>query len=124
VDGAQATQARAQRNFTIATFPVAGAFDDPDAWLTAIFHSKGSRNYTGFQDAQVDTLIDRQRAIFNQQQRQTVVKEIVSLLAERSAQVNPYVFFSLDAVSERMQGYTPDGTVPRGAQFEEVWIDA
>jgi peptide/nickel transport system substrate-binding protein len=124
VDGAQATQARAQRNFTMATFPVAGAFDDPDAWLTAIMHSRGSRNYTGFSDPQVDTLIDRQRGIFNQQQRMAIVKEIVGLLAERSAQVNPYVFFSMDLVNSRVQGYTPDGTVPRGAQFEEVWIDA
>ena len=69
-DGAQSTQARAQNSFSYGLFAAAGAFDDPDPWLTQILRTKGSRNYTGFSDPEIDGLIDKQGATFDLAQRQ------------------------------------------------------
>jgi peptide/nickel transport system substrate-binding protein len=122
VDGAQATQIRQQRSFSYGYLANAGAFDDPDAWLTDIFRSNGSRNYTGFKDPEIDALIDKQAATFDNAQRQAVVKTALRTLIDRSPTVFPCRVFYLNGVSARVRNHAPEAVQPYGRQYDQVWL--
>ena len=66
----------------------AGLNKDPESqWLSAEADQKGSNNITGFKNAEVDALIEQQKAIFDVQERHRICRRIDAIL---TAQV-PYV---------------------------------
>ena len=123
LDGAQSTKARVTGQFSYSLDSDAGAIADPDAWFD-IFHTGGSRNYSGFSDPEVDGLIDKQGQLLDAAQRQTTVKQIVQLLIDRSPMVMPYRGFGLDGEGARIHGHDTEGDVPLAQQYEHVWLDA
>lgn len=110
------------RTFMYGVFGQAGGFNDPDAWLTQIYRTNGSRNDTGFSDPKVDAWIDRQRTIFDLQQRRAAVREIVVYLAEHFPGVVPSARYLLNAVKRQIRDYAPEFWL-QGRQYEWVWLD-
>ncbi|MGN1359343.1 MAG: extracellular solute-binding protein [Kiritimatiellia bacterium] len=65
-----------------------GLYKDPESmWSSAQADNQGGNNITGFRDAQVDALIERQKRIFSLEERNGICREIDRLV---TAQV-PYV---------------------------------
>ena len=122
LEGAQSTAERSGRTFTYALFADGGAVDDPDAWLTQIDRTGGSRNYTSFSDAEIDALIDKQGITFDMTQRKALVRSALQLLADRSPTVMPARVFYLNGVSERVRDHTPEASVTYGRQYDHVWV--
>lgn len=119
---AQALQIQARGTFTYGVWGLSGAANDPDSWLSVLYHSNGSRNRMQLKDPKLDAMIDRQRATFDIQQRRAAIREIVVYMAENS----PGVIFSnryyLNAVKPKVREYAPEFHL-NGRQYEWIWLD-
>lgn len=121
-DLAQALQVQAQGSFAYAIWGLAGATTEPDAWLSMLYHSEGSRNRMRLKDATLDSMIDRQRTLFDLQQRRVAVREIVAYMMERSPGVIISNRYFLNGLSPRVRDYAPEFFI-NGRQYEWVWLD-
>lgn len=66
----------------------AGVFKDPESmWAGKEADRNGSNNITGFKDARVDKLIEKQKSIFDVKKRNAIVREIDKILCDQI----PYV---------------------------------
>jgi peptide/nickel transport system substrate-binding protein len=92
---------------------------DPDGLLHLLFHSKGYQNTTGYNNPQVDSLLDRARSVTNQDERKKIYGEVQALLAKDIPMLP--LFFSTEYAAMRTSvgGFVwiPD-QIPRLA---EVW---
>ena len=82
---------------------------DPDDHFYTEYHSKGPRNDGHLQDADIDALIEKQRAIFDEQERQKIWRE----LEEKMLDALPFVPFFNAATyvtwQPGIEGLTADG---------------
>jgi peptide/nickel transport system substrate-binding protein len=118
-----ALQTQASGNFTYGCWGLAGAATEPDAWLTQLYHSNGSRNRLRFKDPQVDALIDKQRATFDLAQRKATIKEILTYMMDKSPGVIGSNRYYLQAVNPKVQEYAPEFYI-NGRQYEWMWLDS
>lgn len=66
----------------------AGLFKNPESmWSSSEADREGGSNITGFKDARVDALIEKQKSIFSIQERNAICREIDKLIYEQT----PYV---------------------------------
>lgn len=119
---AEALRVQAQGSFAYAMWGLAAVANDPDPWLSVLFRSTGSRNQLRLKDPTLDSMIDRQRTIFNIQQRKAAVKEIVSYMADHSPGVVVANRYYLNGLSPRVRGHVPEFYL-NGRQYESVWLD-
>jgi peptide/nickel transport system substrate-binding protein len=112
---------RAQRTFTYLYVGQSAGMVDPDIWLGAIYRSDSSQNFMGFNDPQVDAMIDKQRAIFDETQRKAVVKQLVVYMLDHCPAAMPANRFFLQAVRPRVKGFTPEYFL-NGRQYQNVWL--
>ena len=77
----------------------------------------------GYNDPQVDAMIDKQRGIFDEQQRKAVVKQLLIYLIDHCPSTIPANRFFLQAVSPRVQGFSPEYFL-NGRQYQDVWLAA
>ena len=73
-----------QFNFDMTTAAYgAGIFKDPESmWFSKEADRKGGNNLTGFKNAKVDELIEKQKSNFNIQQRNQICREIDGILTD------------------------------------------
>ena len=102
----------------------AGFRDNPDEYLYAPFHSKSSRNSTGYSNPEMDSLMERQRTQLNNAER----KETILTIQRRLIEEAPYAFLYNSPVFEvrtsTLQGYKPTYSSNRPRQFTKAWHDA
>jgi peptide/nickel transport system substrate-binding protein len=102
----------------------AGFRDNPDEYLYAPFHSKSSRNSTGYGSPEMDRLLEQQRTQLNNSERKNTVLTIQRKLIEDA----PYGFLYNSPVFEvkvsNLQGYKPTYAANRPRQFARAWYDA
>lgn len=122
VDIAVANQLRARRQFTYLIHGNVAGTTEPDSWLSEIYHSRGSANFMNFSDPKVDEMIDRQRTLFDLQQRKALVREMVLYLIDHCPGVVGSNRLFLNAVKPQVRNYTPEFHI-HGAQYETVWLD-
>jgi len=86
----------------------AGIFKDPeDMWASREAERTGGNNITGFKDARVDALIERQRGLFDANERHAICREIDAIAAAQA----PYVLlWNINAV--RLLYWNRFGTPP------------
>ena len=70
-----------RKDYTVGANISETAVDDPDQMFYENYACGSDRNYTGFCDKEVDTLIDRQSAESNAEKRRQLVWEIERRLA-------------------------------------------
>jgi len=116
-------QVLANRTFTYFVVSNAGAFPDPDAWLSSMYLTGGSLNFAGASDATLDGMIDKQRTLLDSAQRHTAVKEIVSYMVDHGPTTIPGNRDFLDGVKPRVQDIAPEFYI-NGRQYEWVWLSA
>lgn len=94
---------RNNRQFDYFVGGGSGSLPEPDAFLSQMFYTGGSRNYSGYSDPQLDAMIDKQRAIMNVPQRKAFVREILLYLIDRSPSVVPALRFFLTRCIRRFK---------------------
>ncbi|HXG36783.1 MAG TPA: ABC transporter substrate-binding protein, partial [Dehalococcoidia bacterium] len=70
-------QAQGDFDYTLSN-QVAPQPHDPDSWFTTFYYTNGGRNNGKMSDPRLDSMIDRQRDIFNLQERKAFVKEMLA----------------------------------------------
>src|SRR3954449_10879330 len=98
--------------------------DDPDQQFYENFSCGAERNYTGYCNAEVDKLIDRQSSEPNAAKRKQIVWEIERKLAEDAAR--PALFYPMSAAcwQPQFKGHTMmvNGNY-NGWRLEDAWLD-
>ena len=113
-----------RKDYTIAINGTESGVDDPDQQFYENFVCGAVRNYTGYCNAEVDKLIDRQSAEANRDKRKQLVWEIERRLAEDGAR--PIIFYPRGGTC--MQPYvkgltTMVNSIYNGYRMEDVWLD-
>jgi len=121
VDQATFAQVRSSRSFTYMTIGVA-TLTDPDSYLNDVYSSGGSQNDMTFADPKLDQFIAKQRATFDSQERQKIIKDAVRYMAENSPGVIGANRWFLNGVKPQMRDRAPEFHF-KGPQSERVWVD-
>ena len=98
--------------------------DDPDVNFYENFYSKSERNYTGYNNPEVDKLIDQQSAETDVEKRKKLVWEIEKKLAEDAAR--PVIGFNVDNTcwGPQVKGVVLQvNSIYNGWRFEDIWLD-
>lgn len=99
----------------------AGAIE-PDSYLKQIYRTGGSRNYTSFSDPKLDEMIDKQGAIFNQEQRKAAIREIITYMIDHGVSTIPANRYFLLGAQPHIRDLAPEFFL-LGRQYEWVWLD-
>jgi peptide/nickel transport system substrate-binding protein len=113
-----------RKDYTIGLTASENGLDDPDQQFYENFSCGAERNYTGYCNADVDQLIDRQSSEPDVGKRKQIVWEIERRLAEDAAR--PALFYPKSAAC--WQPYFKGHTVMvngnyNGWRFEDAWFD-
>jgi peptide/nickel transport system substrate-binding protein len=113
-----------RKDYTIGLTVSENGLDDPDQQFYENFSCGAERNYTGYCNAEVDKLIDRQSSEPDVRKRTQIVWEIERKLAEDAAR--PALFYPMSAACWQpyFKGHTMmvNGNY-NGWRFEDAWLD-
>lgn len=121
-EGASYQDMRAQRQYVYGCFSNAASFNEPDVYFEQLYRSGASRNYWNYSDPQLDALIEKQRLIFNLQERKAAVKEIILYMIENHPAVIGSGRYFLNGVKPYVRNFFPEWYL-NGRQYEQVWLD-
>lgn len=113
-------------NFNLATFGFAsGAY--PDAQLMLYHHSdtknKGSRNYSGYSNPDLDKKLERQSTMYKEEERLPLVKEIQRDIINAPGPAWIGVRTSFGVSNARLKNVKAFGFNAEHYDAENVWID-
>ena len=98
--------------------------DDPDTNFYENYYSKSDRNYTGYNNPEVDKLIDQQSAEQDKEKRKKIVWEIEKKLADDVAR--PVIGWNVANTcwAPQLKGVVLQvNSIYNGWRFEDVWLD-
>jgi ABC-type transport system substrate-binding protein len=96
---------------------------DPDAFLRALFESKGSANYFGYASDKVDALLDRGADEKNPQLRARIYHELEREILADAPMVPMYHTVGVVALRANVHGLEPTPLGLAKVELEEVWIE-
>ena len=112
-----------RRDFTVALNLTGSGVDDPDQQFFENYACGAQRNYSGYCNKDIDTLIARQSAESDQAKRRQIVWEIDRKLQEDGAR--PIIFHGRSATcwQPRVKNLTiMVNSIYNGWRFEDVWL--
>jgi peptide/nickel transport system substrate-binding protein len=113
-----------RKEYAIAVNATGNGVDDPDQMFYENFACKSGRNYTGYCNADIENLFDKQSAESDPAKRAAIVHEIdVRLLADGA---RPPIYWSRSTTCQQpyVKGYTNMvNSIYNGFRFEDVWLD-
>jgi peptide/nickel transport system substrate-binding protein len=98
--------------------------DDPDVNFYENFFSKSDRNYTAYNNPEVDKMIDQQSAEQDREKRKKLVWEIEKKLADDGAR--PIIGYNVANTcwDPKVKGLVlQHNSIYNGWRFEDVWLD-
>jgi len=113
-----------RKDYKVAVNVTETAVDDPDVAFYENYVCGAARNYTGYCNAEVDKLIDKQSAESDTQKRKKIVWEIERKLIEDDAR--PILFYTRAANCREpnLKGLTTMvNSIYNGSRFEDIWLD-
>lgn len=123
LDAAAAQTVRNQRSYHyFVGGGTGGLIIDPDAVFTPTYKTGGSRNTTGLSDPRLDAMIDKQRTIFNFEERKAAVREIILYMMGDGPVVHYAIDYILSATKPTVRNYFPEYYL-QGSQYDQVWLD-
>lgn len=97
---------------------------DPDEWLYAFFHSRGTKNSFRYGDAQLDALLEAQRREFDEERREQRVREIQRhLLKNVLARVDYVTPINLWVAWPYYRNFVPSPFFGESFKLSQAWID-
>ncbi len=93
---------------------------DPDGNVFNYFHTKGGQNRSKYNNPQVDQLLERARASYDQGERKQLYGEVNTIVSEDSPMVFVQHRPEIKVLSPKIQSFphVPDGQM----RFRQVWI--
>jgi peptide/nickel transport system substrate-binding protein len=113
-----------RKDYTLAFTVSETGLDDPDQMFYENYSCGSERNYTGYCNAEVDKLIDRQSVETNIDKRRKIVWEIEKYLAEDGGR--PIIFHPRSATCSypQVKGITVGVNSPYNMwRLEDAWLD-
>jgi peptide/nickel transport system substrate-binding protein len=113
-----------RKDYKVAVNVTETAVDDPDVALYENYVCGAARNYTGYCNADVDKLIDRQSAEPDVKKRKKIVWDIEHKLIEDDAR--PILFYTRAANCREphLKGLTTMvNSIYNSSRFEDLWLD-
>jgi len=112
-----------RKDYKVAVNVTETTVDDPDVAFYENYVCGAARNYTGYCNAEVDKLVDKQSAEPDPQKRKKIVWEIERKLIEDDAR--PILFYTRAAnCHPRLKGLvTQVNSIYNGQRFEDLWLD-
>lgn len=101
-----------------------GFRDNPDEYIYALFRGGASRNDTGYDNPELNEMLDRQRTLMNEEERSALVLEINERLLEEAPNSWLYADNLFEVVDSRLQGYGITYSHNRANRFEYFSLDA
>jgi peptide/nickel transport system substrate-binding protein len=123
VDIAIANSLRGQRQFTFMIHGSAVGATEPDSWLSEDYRSGASINFMNYSDPQFDAMIDKQRTIFDVNQRKAAVKDAIVYSIDHCPGVIPSNRYFFSAKTPKVRDWAPEFYI-NGDQYERVWLSA
>ena len=114
----------AKKDYQVGMNLTGGGVDDPDTFFYENFYSKSERNYTGYNNPEVDKLIEQQSAETDLDKRKKLVWEIEKKLADDAAR--PVIGHNVDNTcwDPKVKGLKLQvNSIYNGWRFEDVWLD-
>jgi len=98
------------------------AYVDPNTLILPNFKSDENGNFTGYSNAEVDTLIEQGIASTDQEERAGIYQNIQKILLEDLPWINLFVANQYEAMKSYVQGYIH---IPTGsnASFRTTWLE-
>lgn len=112
---------RANRTYTVAFIGQGTGVVDPDAYLSTTYRTGASQNFMDFSDPKLDAMIDKQRQIFDDQQRKAAVRDIILYMIDNGPSTVPANRYFLQAVKPQVQGQSTEYFI-NGRQYQSVWL--
>ncbi|MBI3325919.1 MAG: hypothetical protein HYZ81_04350 [Nitrospinae bacterium] len=103
----------------------ATAMNTPDVHdpFALVFHSQGSRNYTGFADAKIDALMDRGVRELDPARRQEIYRELQRyILKQPLPQLTLGWISGYFYVDKRVRNFKPAKSIYEGLTYVNVWL--
>jgi peptide/nickel transport system substrate-binding protein len=94
----------AKRQFTAALIGWSGRID-PDGNMYVFFNSKGSLNGQGYNNPQVDTLLDKGRTATSQEERKAAYQDAQKIIMDDLSYIIYYHTPSFQAVGKKVQNF-------------------
>jgi peptide/nickel transport system substrate-binding protein len=96
---------------------------DPDAFFSSTYKTGGGRNYGKMSDPTLDKMFEKQRTLFDEQERKKAVREIVMYMIDHSPYGATPARYVLNATASKIRGFAPEGAVNKfGEHYENIWI--
>jgi ABC-type transport system substrate-binding protein len=121
--GSELQNIRSRRLFSYMVIGNGTLLAEIDANLSGVYRSDASRNFWGYKDATLDAMIDRQRGIFQRDQRKAAVRDINLYLIDKHPGVIVANRLFLNAAQPNVRNFFPE-LHPNGRAWEGIWIDA
>jgi peptide/nickel transport system substrate-binding protein len=113
-----------RKDYQVAVNVTETAVDDPDVAFYENYVCGAQRNYTGYCNAEVDKLVNRQSAEANTEKRKKLVWEIERRLIDDDAR--PILFYTRAATCREpyVKGLTTMvNSIYNSSRFEDLWLD-
>jgi ABC-type transport system substrate-binding protein len=100
------------------------AYTDADDFLFSFFDSKSSFNSEKLSDPAYDAMIERERALVNEDERLKAVMDISRYLAEKVYFVSTVGTYQWTFVQDRVQNYQFSSTLGRATEtYAKLWLN-
>jgi peptide/nickel transport system substrate-binding protein len=119
-------EALSRRDFEyVITNLVADQAFEIDSWFRTFNYSDGSRNYGLWSDPKLDQLVDKQRTVFDLNQRKPIVKEILQYLMDNCPYTSWTGRYNPVAAQLKVKDFVPEGnSAVWGYHYEQVWLQS
>ena len=94
-----------------------------NSFLLALLHSHGRWNISGHQDAELDTMIERQAVEFDPMQRRTQLRNIQSHVLDQAYLFSPVTGASKWVFDPGVKGFYPNTALSEYNYWSRVWLD-
>ncbi len=91
-----------------------------DEYLGELFHSKGARNFNGYSNPKVDTIIEASRREFDQAKRGDLARQAEDIIAEEVALLFCFNANAHSMMSKKVKGFVALPSQSLGSQFPPV----
>ena len=113
-----------RKDYQIGLNLTGAGVDDPDVMFYENFHSKSSRNYTGYNNPEVEKLIDKQSVESDVAKRKQIVAQIEAILTEDAARPTILHNVANTCWQPAVKGLVlQSNSIYNNWRFEDVWLD-
>ncbi|MFH1485764.1 MAG: ABC transporter substrate-binding protein, partial [Chloroflexota bacterium] len=114
---------RAQRGaFDLLTANWTDNTGDPDETLNTYYHSRASRNYSRFNETEVDALIEKQARTIDETARKVILAEIEQKVTDRVAMVIQFWDVWQIGAWKEVKNFDPGPGLHPWGQYDQMWL--